>query len=201
MPYTKGEKFSTELPFSGSAYKTENSNAHFLTTMKTQKIKITFITAGLLICTSLFSAKAQDDVHALHAMFIHNFIKYTEWPNQGQMVVVGVLNSTSATQVLAQRIGSSNSKVQVRNLKSADEAGTCQVVYIPTNSRGQLAKVLELAKGRNILVVTEDSDLVKRGAGISFKVVEEKMKFQVNQGVIKSSGLKVSGSLLALAVE
>jgi hypothetical protein len=168
--------------------------------MKASKLTLSLLIFGIALLSGTFSAKAQEDVYSLHAMFIHNFIKYTEWPNGGQQIVVGVINNASATQTLNQKISSSAGKVQVKNLKNADEAGNCQVVFVPSTSRGHLARVLELVKGKNILVITEDQDMIRKGAGISFKVVNDKMKFQINQDAIKSSGLKVSGSLLALAV-
>jgi hypothetical protein len=145
----------------------------------------------------LIKAGAQTEGYTYHAMFIHNFVKYIEWPAGKQPIVVGVLNNQEAVAAISQ-VGSA---MQVKNLKKNDDFSTCSLVFIPSNSSGQLDKVLDQVKNKPVLVVTESAGLTQKGASISFKLVDNKMKFQINESAIKSVGLKVSSSLVTLAVK
>jgi len=165
-----------------------------------KKFLYSFAFSILLSTSFVVQSKAQDEnMYSLHAMFIHNFIKYTEWPSSVSVVTIGVVDNSEATATLIKKFGS-NAKTQVKNFKNVDNIDVCQIIFIPSSSRAHLNKILEKVKGKPVLIVTEDADMIKKGASISFKVVSEKLKFQMNADAIKVSGLKVASSLTALAV-
>jgi YfiR/HmsC-like len=145
----------------------------------------------------LQTASAQTGDYKVHAMFVYNFIKYTEWPAGASQGIVGVLNSADATAAIG-KVGTG--KMQVKNIKITDDLNTCSVIFVPANSNNQLTRLLEKTNGKPVLVVTENADMTKKGACISFKLVQDKLKFQLNQEAIKASGLKISSSLTSLAV-
>ena len=166
-----------------------------------KKFFYSFALAATLSVCCAYQSQAQDEsnMYSLHAMFIHNFIKYTEWPSSASIIMIGVVDNNDATSVLTKKFGS-NAKTQVKNFKNLDNIDACQIIFIPSSARSQLSKVIERAKGKPVLIVTEDADMIKRGASISFKIVSEKLKFQMNSDAIKGSGLKVASSLTSLAV-
>ncbi len=165
-----------------------------------KKFLYSFALGIILSASFVVQSNAQDDnMYSLHAMFIHNFIKYTEWPSSVSIITIGVVDNSDATSTLIKKFGS-NVKTQVKNFKNIENIDVCQIIFIPSSSRSQLNKIIEKVKGKPVLIVTEDADMIKKGASISFKVVSEKLKFQMNADAIKVSGLKVASSLTSLAV-
>jgi hypothetical protein len=156
------------------------------------------IVCYLFFLSANYCAVAQTDDYNYHGMFIYNFIKYTEWPIGNLVTNVGVIDNAKATTAL-EKLGISK-KMKVTNLKSPDNLLNYQVIFVPIGSTNTLAKVLEKTKGKPILIVTEQENMVRKGACFSFRVVEGKMKFQINQEAIKNAGLKVASSLSSMAV-
>jgi len=74
-----------------------------------------------------------------------------------------------------------------------------QIIYIPEESSLTLGELLELALHKNVLIVTEE-DLIKKGAGISFVVQDDKLRFKLNKKILDDAGLVVSEGLLRLAI-
>ncbi|MBA4057362.1 MAG: DUF4154 domain-containing protein, partial [Marivirga sp.] len=54
--------------------------------------------------------------------------------------------------------------------------------------------------GRSVLTITDANGLGQRGSCINFKVVDGKLRFELNQGVVAGSNLKVSSQLSSMAI-
>ncbi|MBC8111513.1 MAG: YfiR family protein [Verrucomicrobia bacterium] len=160
-------------------------------------MKKTFISIIIFFFAG-FCTMAQTNDYGYHGMFLYNFIKYTEWPAGSSVVNIAVIDNVSATTAVAKVTTAKG--MQVKNIKMADNLASYQVIFVPSGSSSSLAKILEKTKGKAILVVTEQENLVRKGACFSFKVVGDKMKFQINQEAIKSAGLKVASTLSSMAV-
>ncbi|MBT6440204.1 MAG: YfiR family protein, partial [Flavobacteriales bacterium] len=59
---------------------------------------------------------------------------------------------------------------------------------------------LQKTKGRSTLVITERDGLAAKGAGISFKVVANRQKFEISKGNIETRKMTVGAALLSLAI-
>jgi hypothetical protein len=176
-------------------------------------MRTAILRSGIMIfCMALFqgpfSASAGNetpgptDDYTLHTLYIFNFAKYVEWPAASKTIKVGVVGNTAVEEHLAKMAKAKSTGAvvfSVINTKNEAELGDCQVVFIPENNTALAAKLIESFKGRPILVITEEADFTKKGASVSFKIVSGKLRFQINEEAIKSNGLKVSGSLTALA--
>src|SRR5215467_4442654 len=73
--------------------------------------------------------------HEIHAAMLYNFIKYVQWPNEGEAgeFVVGVIGDENVFNTLKQWYDGKPKGVKkyvIKNLSSADEAAACQVVYV-----------------------------------------------------------------------
>jgi hypothetical protein len=140
--------------------------------------------------------------YTLHTLYIFNFTRYVEWPAGAKSIKIGVVDNESAEEYLnkmAKAKSGGGAEISVINTKNDSELGSCQIIFIPSGSTAVAAKLIESFSARPILIVTEDADLTKKGASVSFKVVANKLRFQINEEVVKNKGLKVSSSLLSLA--
>ena len=141
----------------------------------------------------------------IHAQMIYNFIKYIQWPSEGEAgeFIVGIIGEDDVFNTLKSYYDGKPKgakKYSIRKLASADEAATCAVVYIGKNKSGQFDAVKTAASGKPILTITDSSNLGRKGSCINFKVLDGKLKFELNQASIASSTLKVSSQLSSMAI-
>jgi hypothetical protein len=80
-----------------------------------------------------------------------------------------------------------------------EEAAACRIVYLPASNSGAIADLKLAVVGKNVLIVSED-DLIKHGAGISFIVEDDRLRFKLRKAVLKAAGLEASEGLLKLAI-
>jgi hypothetical protein len=142
----------------------------------------------------------------IKAIYIYNFTKYVEWPPESKSgnFVVGI-SGTSATlfgelnkMASTKKVGSQT--IEIINLGASSDAAKCHIVYVANNSN-LLPDIISKVKGKNTLIVTENSGLTKQGAGISFVLVDSKQKIELNKANIESHNLKVANSLEQMAVK
>lgn len=163
----------------------------------------------VLICLfalSAFFAIAQDKpLHEIHAQMMFNFIKYIQWPNEaeGGDFVVGVMGEDDVFNTLkAWYDGKPKGakKYVVKKLASADEAGTCSVVYLGKNKSKEFENIKNASSGKPVLTITDSFNLGQKGSCINFKVIDGKLKFELNQAAVTGSSLKVSSALSSMAI-
>lgn len=162
----------------------------------------------LLICwmtSSSFQGDQAMDEYAVKGMFLYNFTKYIDWSNtrSGNNFVIAVYGKSDITRNLQQIAGSkkiNNKKMEVLVISSLEEAGNCQIIFIPASNNRALKETIEKMGSKGILIVTEDEDMALKGSCINLVNVEGKMKFEMNVTAVKRAGLKISSQLEALAI-
>lgn len=136
---------------------------------------------------------------------LYNFIKYVQWPNEGEGgdFVVGVIGEDDVFNTLKQWYDGKpkgTKKYVIKKLSSASEASSCQVVYIGRSKSREFENVKSSVNGMSVLTITDGNGLGEKGSCINFKVIDGKLKFELNQGVVSNSNLKVSGQLSSMAI-
>ncbi|MBS1950237.1 MAG: hypothetical protein OJF59_002159 [Cytophagales bacterium] len=165
------------------------------------------ITIVVLIC-GLFSinlqAQTEKPMHEIHAAMIYNFLKYIQWPDDGGTeFVVGVLGEDNVFNTLKSYYDGKpkgSKKYAIKKLSDISEASTCAVVYIGKNRSKDFENVKNAISGKSILTITDSFNLGKKGSCINFKVIDEKLKFEINQASMSSANLKVAGQLASMAI-
>jgi hypothetical protein len=157
------------------------------------------------IVLGLQSAQAQTHVYALRelqAAYIYNFAKYIKWPADSDQFVIGVYGDD---ELLLENFDMLNSKkvggkpIVVKKIKSPEDILTCHIAYLPQSNSSKLEKLLRAAEGHHVLIVTED-DMIKKGASISFTVINNALKFKLKESTLTAAGLTASQGLLKLAI-
>ena len=144
--------------------------------------------------------------YTYHSVFIYNFLKYVEWPapaGAGSELVIAVVGSPDASATLQKLVAGKTAagrKITVKSFTTAASLSSCQVVFLPTEASEQLAQVLAFAKEKAVLIITEKAGIGKKGSGINFVTVNNKIAFEVDRQQLQAAGLKVSSDLLKLAI-
>ena len=159
----------------------------------------------LLLCFLSFvilNVSAQVN-YKIHSLFVYKFTQYIEWPNKTGDFVIGVVGNSP---ILAELEAIAASKkvdtrtIVVKKMSSSADLSGCNMVFVSENQGSSLASISSKLAGKPILIVSETNGGAKKGAGINFIIIEDKMKFELNKAAIEKQGLKVSGDLTKLAI-
>jgi hypothetical protein len=136
---------------------------------------------------------------------LYNFIKYVQWPNEadGGEFIVGVIGEEDVFGTLQKWYDGKPKgpkKYVIRKLASAAEAADCQVVYIGKSKSREFESVKTSTTGKSVLTITDGNGLGQKGSCINFKVIDGKLKFELNQTTVNSNNLKVSSQLSSMAI-
>jgi hypothetical protein len=159
--------------------------------------------SALILSASVFAQERP--THEIHAAMLYNFIKYVQWPNEGETgdFVVGVMGEDAVFNTLKQWYDGKpkgTKKYVIKKLSSAAEASNCQVVYLGRSKSREFNSIKNSIDGKSVLTITDGNGLAEKGSCINFKVIGGKLKFELNQGVVTGSNLKVSGQLSSMAI-
>lgn len=158
-----------------------------------------------------FDCKAQNSQptkYQIEAAFIYNFARFVDWPTQAftdasSPMIIGLLGKNRFGTDLAQAISGKmigTHPLEFRQCASLAEATHCQVLFISDSEKGRLSKILPALDGASTLTVSETDNFLAAGGMINLRIVDDKMRFDINNSAAKSAGLTISSKLLTLAV-
>lgn len=157
---------------------------------------------GIAFCGFSQTEKPMSEIHA---QMIYNFIKYIQWPGDGEPgeFVVGILGEDDVFSTLKSYYDGKPKgakKYSIRKLSGVEEVSNCSVVYIGKGKSGQFENIKNAVTGKPVLTITDSFNLGKKGSCINFKVLDGKLKFELNQASVTASTLKVASQLSSMAI-
>jgi hypothetical protein len=157
-----------------------------------------------VVLASTAGLAQEKPVHEIHSQMMYNFIKYVQWPNEteGGEFVVGVMGDDVLNTLKQWYDGKpkGSKKYVIKKITSPGEAATCSVVYLGRSKSNQFEEIKNTISGKPVLTITNGNGLAQKGSCINFKVIDGKLKFEMNQGTLTNSNLKVSGQLVSMAI-
>lgn len=159
----------------------------------------------LLFCFSN-RASAQETNYKAYSVYVYNFIKYIEWPEEmkkGDFVIAVIGNSPVLPELknLAASKKANGQNIVIKQFATIAEVQQCHILYISSNKSSVLKEALEKTKNMSALMIAEREGLAKKGAGINFVTMEdETLKFEVNKKVIEAHNLKIPKVLFSLGL-
>jgi hypothetical protein len=153
--------------------------------------------------------------YQIKAAFIYNFARFVDWPAQAfpsdtSPMVIGVLGKNVFGNNIEQIISGRNIQghpLEFKEFSSVTDATNCEILFISSSENSHLLKILNRLKNTNILTVSEADtaseadNFMDDGGIIDLLIVEDKVRFEINNTVAKKDGLVISSKLLTLAVK
>lgn len=151
---------------------------------------------------------SQPTRYQIEAAFIYNFARFVDWPihafpNASAPMTIGVFGKNKFGDVLAQAVSGKTIRghpLQFRECATLAEAARCQVLFISDSEKGRLSRILSALDGDSILTVSETDNFIAAGGMINLRIVNDKIRFDINNSAAKSVGLTISSKLLNLAL-
>lgn len=143
---------------------------------------------------------------SVKAAFLVKFLGYVDYPDgvapAGEPLVIGVLGADDVADELRQITAgrSMNGRaVAVRKLHAGDALGKLHLLFIGDDDLADIEKALAAVRQTPVLTVTEIGRNVRQDSVINFRMVDERVRFEVSLDAAEKNNLKLSSRLLAVA--
>lgn len=160
---------------------------------------------SLQLCTSSGSCYAQSFDNLENAVYVYNFIKYTQWPQKKATIQVGIIGKTPMETSLKYLFSKKNNNSVIYIVKniSWEEASAMDVVFIAEDASSVLKSLDRETANSPILIISEKGNMGRWGACISFFIDEDndfKTSYQLSIKNYKKRGLLATEQILENAV-
>lgn len=151
------------------------------------------------------SANVVSKEYQIKATYIHNFTKFIVWPSARASgpLIIGVLGRNpfgdELDKVVQARVKGGR-EIQVHILKSAAEASSVTLLFVPAGEESKVAGQLNALHQAAVLTVGETPEFSSLGGIITFSKQEENIRFEINREAGAGASLKISPQLLKLAL-
>ena len=141
------------------------------------------------------------------AAYLYHFGTYVNWPDPAapdDVLTIAVLGDAEVFEQLERYLPGrtiGGRMVAARLVDSLDNLDDEEILYIgPTENRALdalLDSLGQAAQGR--LIVTDAPDGIRLGASINFRLLDNRVRFEIDRGTAARAGLSLSSRLLAAA--
>lgn len=139
---------------------------------------------------------------SVKAAFLYKFLGYMEFPaDPGPTLVVGVLGADDVAAELAQITGGRNvghRTITVRNVREGDSLAGLHLLFVGVDA-AQPVQALRTAEKNGTVGVTEQENGLQSGSVINFRVVDERVRFEVSLPAAERCNVRLSSRLLSVA--
>jgi hypothetical protein len=140
------------------------------------------------------------------AAFLYKFLGYAEFPagafgDAAAPVTIGVVGSDEMAAELGRVVAGRQVQgrpIQVRALREGEFAGPVHLLFVAGGDNARAARVLRGAQGA-LLPVTECEFGLQYGSVINFRIIEERVRFDVSLDSAEKNNVKLSSRLLTVA--
>jgi len=161
---------------------------------------------GLLLTVAfLFLCKAHGQEEKYITLYVYNFTKHIEWPDEYQRgdFVIDVLGHKSVYVGLRDMLNEKSRGKQtfvVNNPSTVDEINPeCNILFVGHWRSKDIQKALDLVGNNGTLVVSEKAGMLDQGADINLVIKNQKIIYEVKKSSLTSRGLSYSVDLTSLA--
>jgi hypothetical protein len=166
-----------------------------------------FVTFAFL-CFSRLAFGAEDEFpeYKLKAAFLFNFAKFIHWPadaiGPNEPLVIGVLGENifkgHLEAVIKGKLADGH-PVIAQYLPNFTNETRCHILFIPKAQRDKILTILQSARGRPILTVSETDGFCQAGGMINLRVESDSVRFDLNIEEAQKANLSTSGRLSGVA--
>lgn len=170
---------------------------------KNVTVAIQMLMTSLLVMTGT-NIRAQSQERN-YSTLILNFSKGIEWPGskQDDKFVIGVYEYQPLVAELENMVASfkaGNKKITVRALTAADESVSCNVLFVPAYKAKALPALLDKIGNTATLIITNKTDMAKKGSGVNFVLVNGRLQYEINCRSIERRGMKIPANIKGMGI-
>jgi hypothetical protein len=171
----------------------------------------------LVVALPLLGMMAPDTAllkeYKIKLVLIYNFIKFTDWPadrNESEVLTLGIVGDDDVYGVLKllNNKPAQNKKIKILRITGKDLkaekpefAKSVDILFVSRKRKKGIdsARLLELIKGRSVLVIGETIGFLDKGGIINFMKDDNHVSFEINLDAAKNANLQIKTTVLKLA--
>ena len=172
--------------------------------------------AGVLLLALAFAgtprqaaagSTARADSREVKAVFLVNFLSFTEWPGAklGQAparLVIAILGDSSFAAVVEKAAAGhtvNGRPIAVQAVESPEQATGAHLVFIASSQSRRLPAVLRTLAGATVLTVSDTDGFAQEGVAINLYTFDNRVRIEVNSTAAARAGVRLSANLMRLA--
>lgn len=140
------------------------------------------------------------------AAFLYKFLAYAEFPagafnDSAAPVTIGVIGSDEMAAELARVVAGRQAlgrPIQVRSLREGETGAPVHLLFVAGSDNARAARVLRGAPAA-LMPVTECEFGLHYGSVINFRIIEDRVRFDVSLDSAEKNNVKLSSRLLTVA--
>jgi len=164
-------------------------------------VSLRYFAVALLL--SLAAHGEQVPEYELKAEFLTRFATFIEWPPgaESRTFTIGVIGHNPFNAYLEKLATRKikNRPVSIRYINELSQIDGCDILFIASSEKSRLQAILGRTDSRPILTVADSNGFAAAGVLINFYTTADTVRFEINEGAVEKSGLKVSSKLFKLA--
>ncbi len=141
------------------------------------------------------------------AAFLYKFLGYTDFPpaafaDAGAPLVIGVMAADELAGELGKIVAGRQVQarpVSVKVVREGDSLAGLHLLFVGGADGARLRGALKSAPAGAMLVVSESEQGLQHGSVINFKVIEDRVRFDVSLDAADRNSIKLSSRLLTVA--
>jgi len=163
------------------------------------------VIAGLSVRNA--TAQPVADQYQVKAAYLLNFARFVEWPADvlppSSPLIIGVVGDNPLDGALEEVLRGKSANghpMQLRRLRWDDVSlTTCQIVFISNSDEAHLPQILRFLAGTSALTVSDIDRFSLRGGIIEFRMVGNRVRFDINRNAAVAARIDISSKLLSVA--
>jgi hypothetical protein len=163
------------------------------------------VVAALIACAAGLSAEVVPESR-LKAAILSKFPQFIEWPDgavEGRQTIDICLAAPDPfgadLQDMVNGEELNGRTLAVRRVDAPTQVPACHVLFLPARSDARRT-LLAAARRLPVLTVSDDPDFLDAGGIVALRLVDGRVRFEVNDGAARGVGLRISSQLLRLAL-
>jgi hypothetical protein len=144
--------------------------------------------------------------YQVKAAYLLNFARFVEWPSNVlpasspiNIVVVGDDPFGGALEEVLRGKSANGHAIQLRHLRWSDVLTPYQIVFISVSEESHLPEILRYLGQNSVLTVSDIDRFSLRGGVIEFRMVGNRVRFDINRDPAIAAQLNISSRLLSVA--
>lgn len=155
--------------------------------------------------------EGEDTVANFKAAFLFQFAVANNWPptNDHLSFVIGIVGGESVYNELLDKYANKpvgSQVLEVLMLADPSEVSKCEMIYISkafTKNKGETATRawIKASENQPVLVVSDAQNGLEWGAAINFKVVDSRIRYEINTAQAELHQITIGSKILSWAVQ
>jgi len=168
---------------------------------------VLFVVVAVSLSARQARAQSATGEYQVKAAYLLNFARFVEWPANAlppsSPIVIGVVGDNpfgdALEEVLRGKFANGH-PIQLRHIRWDEmQLTTCQIVFISNSDEAHLTQILRFLAGTSTLTVSDIDRFSLRGGIIEFRMVGNRVRFDINRNPASAARLIISSQLLGVA--